>query len=150
MAGAESMNEITLHIILALNALWFFGGYHTFDIRGKVFAKIVVPREHRDTPVMDTLLLSGKFVAGFNFAFLALNLLLLFNVSVFDKDLQWAILLFAMAVAHGSQFAYNVPVALQNRRGEGVWQVKGLMLFIFITDFTLMIANAALAAIYFF
>ena len=144
------MLEIALHIILVINALWFFGGYHIFDIRGRIFAKIVVPREHRDTPVMETLIVAGKFVAGFNLAFFVLNVLLLFNIGLFDKDLQWAILLFVISVAHGTQFAYNVPVALQNRRGEGVWQVKGLMLFIFITDFTLMALNAILAAIYLF
>ena len=62
-----------------------------------------------------------------------------------------SILLLVLAVAHGSQFAGNVPIALQNRRGEGVWNVfKGLMLFIFVIDFTLMTLNAALAAMYFF
>ena len=134
-----------LEIILVLNALWFAGGYHTFHIRGRIFAKIVIPKEERDTPVFETLIMSGKFVAGFNLAFLALNILLLFNTSLFDKDLQWAILLFVIAVAHATQFAFNVPVALQNRRGEGVWQVKGLMLFIFITDFTMMALNFGLA-----
>ncbi|GAA6152864.1 hypothetical protein [Pseudoteredinibacter isoporae] len=139
------MLDIALKIVLLLNALWFLGGFHTFDIRGRVFAKIVVPKAHRDTPVMETLVYSGKFVAGFNFAFLVLSVLLLLNTEVFDKNIQWAILLFVIAVAHGSQFAYNVPVALQNRRGEGVWQVKGLMLFIFVTDFALMVLNAGLA-----
>jgi len=134
-----------LEIILVLNALWFAGGYHTFHIRGRIFAKIVVPQKDRDTPVFETLIMSGKFVAGFNLAFLVLNVLLLINTSLFDKDLQWAILLFVIAVAHATQFAFNVPVALQNRRGEGVWQVKGLMLFIFIIDFTMMALNLGLA-----
>jgi hypothetical protein len=134
-----------LEIILVLNALWFLGGYHTFHIRGRIFAKKVVPREHRETPVFETLIMSGKFVAGFNLAFLVLNVLLLLNISLFDKDLQWVILLFTIAVAHATQFAFNVPVALQNRRGEGVWEVKGLMLFIFITDFTMMMLNLGMA-----
>lgn len=134
-----------LEIILVLNALWFLGGYHTFHIRGRIFAKKVVPREHRETPVFETLIMSGKFVAGFNLAFLVLNILLLLNISLFDKELQWVILLFTIAVAHATQFAFNVPVALQNRRGEGVWEVKGLMLFIFITDFTMMMLNLGMA-----
>jgi len=38
-------------------------------------------------------------------------------------------------------------MALKNRRGGGLWNVfKGVMLLIFVIDFTLMIANAALAA----
>ncbi|BFM14785.1 hypothetical protein R50073_09680 [Maricurvus nonylphenolicus] len=137
-----------LETVLILNALWFLGGYHTFHIRGRIFAKKVVPKEHRNTPVFETLIMSGKFVAGFNLAFLVLNILLLLNTSLFDKDLQWVILLFTIAVAHATQFAFNVPVALQNRRGEGVWEVKGLMLFIFITDFTMMVLNLVMAGMY--
>lgn len=135
-----------LELLLILNALWFFGGFNLFAVRSRIFAKVVVPREHRDTPVLETLIMSGKFLGGFNLAFCVLNILLLINTSLFDKDLQWAILLSANAVAHGSQFAFNVPVKLQNLHGKGVWQVKGLMMFIFITDFMLMVLNAILAA----
>ena len=107
----------------------------------------MVPRDQRDTPVLETLIRSGTFVGGFNLAFLALNVLLLMNRSAFDTDRQWAILLLANAVAHGTQFAGNVPIALENRRGGGAWRVlSGLMLFIFIVDFALMVLNAALAA----
>lgn len=140
-----------LATILVLNALWFFGGFHMFYIRRKVFAKIIVPKEARNTPVFQTLVETGRFMGGFNFAFFALNVLLLLNLSAFDQGRQWAVLLFVMAVAHGSQFVGNVPIALQNRRGEGVWDVfKGLMLFIFVTDFTLMVLNGVLAGLYFF
>lgn len=144
------MLEVSLYTILFVNALWFFGGYHTFDIRGRIFAKIVVSKENRDTPVMETLIGAGKFIAGFNLAFMILNILLLCSIDLFDKDLQWAILLLVISTAHGTQFAYNVPVALKNRRGEGVWEVKGLMRFIFVTDFTLMALNGLIATIYFF
>jgi len=139
-----------LELVLVLNVLWFAGGFHVFSIRSRIFAKLVVPREHRDTPVFETLIMSGKFLGGFNLAFLVLSILLLINTSLFDKDLQWAIILFATAIAHATQFAFNVPVALQNRRGEGVWQVKGLMRLIFVTDFVMMVLNFLLSAIYFF
>jgi len=139
-----------LELVLALNVLWFAMGFNVFSVRSKIFAKLVVPREHRDTPVFETLIMSGKFLGGFNLAFSVLNILLLINTGLFDKDLQWAIILFATAIAHATQFAFNVPVALQNRRGEGVWQVKGVMLFIFVTDFVMMSLNLVLSAIYFF
>ena len=139
-----------LESILVLNAIWFAMGFNVFSIRHKIFAKLVVPKEHRDTPVFDILASSGGFLGGFNLAFCVLNILLLLNISAFDKDLQWAILLFATAVAHGTQFAFNVPTALENRRGGGVWMVlKGTMLFIFVTDLVMMLLNAGLAAIYF-
>ena len=137
-----------LEIVLLLNALWFGSAFHLFSLRSKVFAKVIVPHEHRDTPVLDTLIMSGKFLGGFNLAFALLSLLLLFNTSVFDQHLQWAIILFSIAVAHATQFAYNVPVFILNRKGEGVWKVKGLMLFIFITDFVMMTLNGFLATFY--
>ena len=137
-----------LETVLALNALWFALGFHLFTVRGRVFAKVIVAREHRDAPVVDTLIMSGKFLGGFNLAFSVLNILLLLNTGLFDKELQWAIILFATAIAHGTQFAFNVPVAIQNRRGAGVWRVKGLMLFIFVIDFALMTLNGVLAALY--
>ena len=140
-----------LEAILILNAIWFAMGFNVFSIRNKIFAKLVVPRDQRDTPVFHILAESGRFLGGFNLAFSLLNILLLINISTFDKDLQWAILLLVNAVAHGTQFAFNVPVALDNRRGKGVWQVlKGTMLFIFVNDFLLMTFNAVIAAIYFF
>lgn len=133
------------HIVLVLNAIWFALGFHLFAMRNQVFGKILVPREHRDSPVFQTLVATGPFLGGFNFAFCLLNILVLLYASTFPDASQRAILLITFAVAHGSQFAGNVPVALQNRQGGGVWQVKGLMGFIFVTDFTLMVLNAALA-----
>ena len=67
---------------------------------------------------------------------------------MFPNDAQRSILLFVFAVAHGSQFIFNVPVAIQNRSGGGVWQVKGTMLFIFITDFIMMVLNLGIAGSY--
>ena len=92
-----------------------------------------------------------RFLGGFNLAFSALNIFLVFNLVDFDKDIQWAILLFVNAIAHGTQFAGNVPMALQNRRGGGLWNVfEGVMLRIFVIDFVLMVFNAVVSAIYFF
>ena len=133
--------------VLVANAIWFGLGFHLFSFRNRIFAKILVPREYRQTPVLDTLAATGPFLGGFNFAFCALSLLFLFNANVFPEEEQRAILFSVFALAHGSQFAANVPVALANRKGKGVWQVKGLMRFIFITDFVLMVVNAAIVTI---
>ncbi len=140
-----------LEITLILNALWFVMGFNVFSIRNKIFAKLVVPREQRDTPVFNILAESGRFLGGFNFAFMLCNILLLINLDVFPSNEQRAILLFVFAVAHGSQFIFNVPVAIQNTRGGGVWQVlKGTMLFIFVTDFIMMALNLVVAAMFAF
>lgn len=137
-----------LEIILLVNILWFAMGFNVFAIRNKVFAKLLVPKEHRDTPVFEILAESGRFLGGFNFAFAVCNILLLANLDVFPSDEQRSILMFVFAIAHGSQFIFNVPIAIQNRNGGGVWLVKGTMLFIFVTDFIMMSMNLVAAAVY--
>ncbi|WP_444893817.1 hypothetical protein ACJJIE_05345 [Microbulbifer sp. TRSA001] len=128
-------------IVLVLNTIWFLMGFNVFSLRNHIFAKLLVPRENRDTPVFNILAESGKFLGGFNLSLAFLNILLLISPSVFAADVQRATLLLAFAVTHGTQFIYNVPVALQNRKGEGPWQVKGVMRFIFVTDFIMMSLN---------
>ncbi len=137
-----------LELVLAANALWFGLGFHLFALRSTIFAKILVPKEHRDTPVFDMLAATGGFLGGFNFAFCVLSLLMLVYGGVFQGAEQRAILFGVFALAHGSQFLANVPIALANRSGGGVWQVKGLMRFIFVTDFALMLANLAIVALH--
>ena len=135
-------------VILVANAIWFALGFHLFALRNQVFAKILVPKTQRDTPVFAVLEATGPFLGGFNFAFLVLCVLLMAYESSFAGADQRTILLAVIAIAHGSQFVSNIPVALENRKGKGVWQVKGLMGFIFVTDCVLMLANAILAARY--
>lgn len=137
-----------LQILFALNAIWFAMAFDAFYRRRKIFAKVMVPKpEDRDNSAYEALIESGRFMGGFNLALSAFNVLLVFNVGGFESDAQWATLLIFNALAHGSQFFGNVPMALQNRRGGGLWNVfKGVMRLIFVIDFTLMVANAASAA----
>jgi len=136
-----------LEIVFALNAIWFGMAWDAFYRRRHVFGKVMVPiREHRNNSAYEALVESGRFMGGFNLAWSVFNLLLLFNVGGFETNSQWATLLMVNALAHGSQFAGNIPMAIQNRRGGGLWPVfKGVMLRIFVIDFTLMVANGALA-----
>ena len=135
-------------VVLLLNAVWFALGFHLFALRRKIFAKILVPRQNRNTPVFDQLAATGPFLGGFNLAFCILNVLILIFPSVFPENDQRIILLIVFAIAHGTQFCANVPIALDNQKGKGVWQVSGLMRFIFITDFVLMIANLLVVVMY--
>ncbi|MEM8858182.1 MAG: hypothetical protein AAGD96_07670 [Chloroflexota bacterium] len=136
-----------LRVVLLLNAIWYALGFHAFYIRREIFAKVVVPnKKDRDNSAYEAIIETGRFMGGFNFALSILNILLLFNIGGFNSDSQWATLLIFNAFAHGSQFVGNVPMALRNRRGEGIWNVfKGVMLRIFVIDITLMVLNAALA-----
>lgn len=134
-----------IEIVLVANAVWFGLGFHLFSFRNTIFAKILVPKAHRETPVLKTVAATGPFLGGFNFSFCVLSVVLLLNMDLFPGDEQRVVLFAVIAIAHGSQFFANVPIALENRRGKGVWQVKGLMAFIFTTDFVLMIANSVVA-----
>ena len=135
-------------IILILNAIWFALAFHLFSLRAQIFAKSIVPREQRDTPVFDIATELVKFLGGFNLAFCVLNILVLLYPNVFPEANQRIILCLVFAVAHGTQFLFNVPIALQNQKGKGAWQVKGRMLFIFVTDFLLMIGNLVVVGLY--
>ena len=138
----------TFELLLLANAVWFALGFHLFALRSRIFARILVPKEHRDTPVFDVLTATGPFLGGFNLALCILSVLVLVFSQVFPDAEQRAILCVVFALAHGSQFFSNVPIALANRKGAGVWRVEGLMRFIFATDFVLMIANLGLATVY--
>ena len=134
-------------IIVLLNAIWFAMGFEAFYRRRQIFGKVLVPiKEDRDNTAYEALVESGRFMGGFNIALSLLNVALIFNLGGFETNSQWAVLLIFNSLAHGSQFAGNIPMALQNRRGGGLWPVfKGVMLRIFVIDFVLMAANAALA-----
>ncbi|MCR9077729.1 MAG: hypothetical protein NXH78_01395 [Hyphomonadaceae bacterium] len=136
-----------LTVLLALNAIWFAMAFDAFYRRRKIFGKVMVPiQADRDNSAYEALVESGRFMGGFNLALSAFNVMLVFNFGGFEADTQWATLLIFNALAHGSQFFGNVPMAMQNRRGGGLWPVfKGVMLLIFVIDFTLMVANAAMA-----
>lgn len=133
-------------LILVANVLWFGLGFHLFAVRNKTFATVLVPSEHRDTPVFDMLAATGLFLGGFNLAFCAMSVLLLINAGVFPEEGQRAFLFLFFTLGHGSQFAASVPIALDNRKGKGAWQVRGVMRFIFNVNFVLMVVNAAFAA----
>ncbi len=141
------MLEITLKAVLLMNAVWFALGFDAFYRRREIFGKVLVPdKQHRNNTAYEALVESGRFMGGFNLALSVLNIMLLFNIGGFDKNSQWATLLIFNALAHGSQFFGNIPMAMQNRRGGGLWNVfKGVMLRIFVIDCALMIFNALLA-----
>ena len=64
----------------------------------------------------EALVESGRFMGGFNLALSLFNVALLFNWAGFETPQQWALVLLFNSVAHGSQFAGNVPMFLQRIR----------------------------------
>ena len=146
----KKANPMLDHIISAVflaNTVWYGLGFIAFYIRRDVFAKVVVPvQADRNNSAYAAVIESGRFMGGFNFALSALNLGLFLNLAGLETPAQFALMLAFNALAHGSQFFGNVPMALKNRQGGGLWNVfKGVMLQIFVIDFVLMTANFALA-----
>eukprot|EP00039_Didymoeca_costata_P024947 m.11925 g.11925 ORF g.11925 m.11925 type:complete len:143 (+) comp4557_c0_seq1:197-625(+) len=134
-------------VVFALNALWFGMGFNAFYLRRAVFAKVLVTNKaHRTNSAYDALVESGRFLGGFNFALSLLNIALIFNFGEYNSDSQWSLMLLFNSAAHGSQFFGNVPIAMENRQGKGVWNVfKGTMFLIFVVDFILMTLNGLIA-----
>ena len=145
----HNMADILVSVLFLANAIWFGMGFIAFFLRREVFAKVLVPnRADRENSAYAALVESGRFMGGFNFALSILNVCLLLDLGGFVLDRQVAFLLLFNSLVHGTQFVGNVPMALQNRNGGGLWNVfKGVMLQIFVIDFTLMTANAILALV---
>ena len=143
------MNQATAFtVVLVLNTLWFGAGFQYFSLRPNAAAKLLVPASARQSPLFPTIAASVRFLGGMNFAFAAFAVLLLLNGTLFPEPAQRALFAGVFSLAHGSQFVANLPVALQGGRvGESYWPVlSGPMLFIFVVDIALMVANAVLAA----
>lgn len=141
------MLDAIISVTFLANAVWYGLGFIAFYIRRDVFAKVVVPiKEDRNSSAYAAVVESGRFMGGFNFALSILNLCLFLNFAGLETPEQVALLLAFNSLAHGSQFFGNVPMALKNLKGGGLWSVfRGVMLQIFIIDCVLMLANAGLA-----
>lgn len=146
------MSDFLINAVFAVNAIWFGLGFIAFYIRREVFAKIVVPLAvDRTNSAYSAVIETGRFMGGFNFALSAFNLGLCLNLAGLETPKQLSFMLVFNAFAHGSQFLGNVPMALKNLQGAGLWNVfKGVMLQIFVIDFVLMLANVSFALVLFF
>jgi hypothetical protein len=134
--------------VIALNVLWFGMGSWYFTLKSEAATKLLVAKSVRASPLFATLSASVRFLGAMNFAFMALAVLLMLNLSMFPEPRQRAVLTCVFAIAHAGQFLCNVPVAMAGgRRGESLWPVlRGPMLFIFVVDLTLALANAVVSA----
>jgi len=134
--------------VLALNVLWFGMASWYFTVKSDAATKLLVPKSARDSPLFATLSASVRFLGAMNFAFMALAVLLLLNLSMFPEPRQRALLACVFAIAHAGQFLCNVPIARAGgRRGDSLWPVlSGPMFFIFVVDLTLALANAVVSA----
>ncbi len=143
------MNAATAFtVILVLNVLWFGAAFRYFSLTPNTAAKLLVPKSARESPLFPTIAASVRLLGGMNLAFAAFAVLILLNGSLFPEPAQRALFAGVFSLAHASQFVSNLPAVLRGgRAGESLWPVlSGPMLFIFVVDIALMVANGALAA----
>lgn len=137
------MNIFT--IVLVLNTLWFGAAFWYFCMKSASAAKILAPRSERDNILFPTIAWSVKFLGGMNLAFSVFALLLLLSRAIFPDARQNMVFALVFALAHCTQFVFNVPLALAERNArKPLWNVlHGPMRFIFIVDGTLTLANVS-------
>lgn len=129
-------------IVLVASAGWFAMGFRYFGFQQHTAARVLIPREARDTPLFETTAAGVRFLGGFNAAFCFLCLILLalhlIRSDLFQADGEKIALLIVLASAHFSQFAFNLPVLKAGERKDiALWPVRtGPMRFIFVMDIT--------------
>lgn len=135
------MNIFT--IVLVLNSLWFGAAFGYFSMKSASAAKILAPRTERDNILFPTIAWSVKFLGGMNLAFSVFALILLLSRAIFPDARQNMVFALVFALAHCTQFIFNVPLALAERNArKPLWNVlHGPMRFFFIIDGTLTLAN---------
>ncbi len=122
--------------ILLLNVVWHGSAFWFFGLQSPKACRVIVERAHRSGPGYDSLVATVPFLGGMNLAMAVLSLAFLI-VQRIDS-----IVFLVHAVAHGSQFVLNIPY-MGGRKSGAPWDVlRGLMLFIFVTDCACMLVNA--------
>ena len=131
-------------IVLVINVLWFGSAFVFFSLMPALAARLIrsdIPRGDERTRLA---IATMPFLGGMNLALSILSLLTLYKMRTYPYELLVPITLIISAIAHGTQFFYNVPHVLKGGISKGgVWDVlKGHMLFIFIVDFICMTLNS--------
>ena len=134
-------------VALAASALWFAAAFRYFSFQNVAAAKVLIPKSQRNSPIFMTTAAATRFLGGMNGALAALAILLFVlwatGSSLFADPHERGALLIILAIAHFSQFIFNVPI-LRNgeRQGETYWNVMtGPMFFIFAMDAAQMVLN---------
>ena len=134
------ISNIAYLIALIAGAGWFGMGFRYFGFQQRTAAKVLIPKEARDSPLFETTAAGVRFLGGFNAAFMLLCLILLgltlTGSNLFSAPMERILLLLVIASAHFSQYAFNLPVLKAGERKDiALWPVRsGPMRFIFVMD----------------
>ena len=138
-----SLIEVLYGSAVLLSGLWFAAAFRFFSLQNMNAAKVLVPRAHRNSPLFESIAALTPFIGGFNGALsllcLAMGVLVAGGSDLFAENTERCILLCVIAVAHLTQFWFNVPVLRSHKvDGNTLWPVTtGPMRRIFVGDITL-------------
>ena len=140
-----------LLLVLAVNAAWFGMGFVFFSLRPHLALRLLIPRAAHGETSARALAASLPFLGGLNLALAVLSATYLGAcLWTHQAPQSWHIFL-ASAVAHATQWGWNLPQLRRGGRSGGApWDVlRGLMLRIFVTDGVCALLNALAAALSF-
>ena len=110
--------EYIILLILVLNILWFAAAFHLFSLKSINATKMLLARNNRIEPFHTVVAQLFKFLGGFNLALMVLSIIALLNYQKLVTNQLAPAIFFVFFIAHGSQFWYNVPLALKERKNE--------------------------------
>lgn len=134
-------------VLFVCNVVWFGLGALQFGFRSGIAARGILHRDAWQTPALDVVAGSLRFLGGLNASLMILSATAL-ALGLETLPPVWGFAICGcIALAHASQFLVNIPIASAEARGRpAVWRVlRGPMLWIFIIDGLLAGANAAAA-----
>jgi hypothetical protein len=133
--------DVPYALTLAINVVWFGLAFHLFGVRPRRALEMLTTRAE----ATEAFAASLRFLGGMNLGMSVLSAAELASWASSGSLPHWP-LFFGSAVAHASQFAFNVPFALRGGRlGGAPWDVvKGPMAFIFAVDALCATVNGAM------
>jgi hypothetical protein len=141
-------------LALVASALWFTAALRYFGFQHFAAAKVMVAKSQRHSPVFPTMAAGIRFLGGMNgsLALLcwALIAVVVLELDLFTDPLERVVILVALAAAHLSQFAPNVPIHRNGGRqaDDSLWEVTtGPMNFIYVMDAAQMTLAFAAAVV---
>jgi hypothetical protein len=143
-------------LALGASALWFTAALRYFGFQHFAAAKVMVAKSQRHSPVFPTMAAGIRFLGGMNGSLALLCWALLFiyvlRLDLFTDPLERGVILVALAAAHFSQFAPNVPIHRNGGRqaDDSLWDVaNGPMNFIYVMDAAQMVLAFVAATLLF-
>ena len=131
-------------LVATVNVVWFGLAFSLFALRPRRAVKMLTRRDSGTEASFEALVASLPFLGGMNLGMAVLSGAAIASWAISGSVPGWPVFL-SSAVAHASQFAFNLPIALRGgRRGGAPWDIRGPMAFIFVVDALCTLLNSGI------